>query len=45
MYEYSSWCFLCAQEHDVNVEIKSLSNDIQLKISEFSIVVRKLIVN
>lgn len=39
MYEYSSWCFLCAREHEVDVEIKSLKDEIQEKISEFSIVV------
>jgi hypothetical protein len=39
MYEFSSWCFLCAQEQNVEVEIKSLSTEIQEKISEFSIVV------
>lgn len=41
MYEYTSWCFLCAHDTEVEVEIKTLPTEIQEKISDFSIVVKK----
>lgn len=43
MYQFSSWCFLCANTDNVSFEIKSLQQELQEKISEFSIVVNLII--
>lgn len=45
MYSFSSWCFLCASEKDVNVEIQSLEAALKQNIGEFSIIVRIEILN
>lgn len=41
MLEFTSWCFLCAHDDEVDVEIKTLPTELQEKISDFSIVVDK----
>lgn len=39
MFEFSCWCFLCAGEIDVNVEILGLDEQIRESIGQFSIIV------
>jgi hypothetical protein len=39
MYEFTKWCFLCASDKNVNVNIKSLEEVIREHIGQFSIIV------
>lgn len=40
MYQYTLWCFLCANEKNVNVEIQLLDDATRETIGQFSLIVR-----
>lgn len=39
MYQFTKWCFLCASETDVEVDILSLEANLREIIGQFSIIV------
>lgn len=40
MYQFSGWCFLCAEEKNVDVQIQQLDEPLREDIGQFSIIVR-----
>lgn len=42
---YSSWCFLCATDKSVNVNIKDLEENLKENIGCFSLIVRNAEIN
>lgn len=39
MYQFKSWCFLCASEKNVDVEIQTLDDTLRETIGQFSLIV------